>query len=72
MKLVSVNNRKYSGEVLREEIRKTKSGGQLDLRVSNGKFVGTYKVDYHDGEKYPILERNGQPALLDDILKPLR
>jgi len=72
MKLVSVNNRKYSGEVLREEIRKTKSGGQLDLRVANGKSIGTYKVDYHDGEKYPILERNGKPALLDDILKPLR
>jgi hypothetical protein len=36
----------------------------------NGKTSSTYKLNYHDGEKYPVLERNGQPALLDDILKP--
>jgi hypothetical protein len=28
-------------------------------------------VDYHDGEKYPRLERdNGKPDLLTAILKP--
>ncbi|MCU1313333.1 MAG: hypothetical protein JWM54_1090, partial [Acidobacteriaceae bacterium] len=29
-------------------------------------------VDYHDGERYPALERDSStPDLLSDILKPL-
>ena len=71
MKITAVNDRRYSSEVLREEIRNTKSGGPLNLLAANGKSFSTYKVTYHDGEKYSVLERNGQPALLDDILKPL-
>jgi predicted metalloprotease with PDZ domain len=71
MKLVAINDRKYSGEVLREEIRNAKSGGSLELLVANGKAFTTFKVDYHGGEKYPVLQRNGQSALLDNILNPL-
>jgi len=30
------------------------------------------EIDYHDGERYPTLERvEGTPAYLDDIIKPL-
>jgi len=72
MKLIAINDRRYTSDVLREEIRNAKSGGALELLVANGKSFTTYKLNYRDGEKYPILERNGQPALLDDILKPLR
>jgi predicted metalloprotease with PDZ domain len=71
MKIVSVNERKYSSDVLREEIRDAKRTGVLDLTVANGKSVSTYKLNYRDGEKYPVLERNGQPPLLDQILTPL-
>jgi hypothetical protein len=29
-------------------------------------------MDYHDGERYPTLQRvEGTPAYLDDIVKPL-
>ena len=29
-------------------------------------------IDYHDGERYPVLERvEGTPDYLDDITKPL-
>ena len=32
----------------------------------------TVDIDYHDGERYPVLQRiDGTPALLDDITKPL-
>ena len=51
--------------------RNTRSSGSLDLLVANGKQVADYKVNYHDGERYPVLERNNQPPLLDDILEPL-
>jgi len=72
MKVIAVNDRKYSSEVLREEIRNAKNGGSLELVVANGRAFSTYKLNYHDGEKYAVLERNSQPPLLDDILKPLR
>jgi predicted metalloprotease with PDZ domain len=71
MKITAVNDRRYSNEVLREEIRNAKNGGVLDLLAANGKSFSTYKVNYRGGEKYSVLERNGQPALLDEILKPL-
>ena len=71
MRVTSVNDRKYSIDVLREEIRNAKSGGPLELIVANGKSFSTYKLDYHDGERYAVLQPNGQPTLIDDILKPL-
>ena len=71
MKVLSVNGQKYSGELLREEIHNTKTSGSIELTVANGRSTANYKLNYHDGEKYPILQRNGQPALIDDILKPL-
>ena len=71
MKIVSINDRKYAPDVLREEIRNAKNGGMLELRVANGKSFSNYRLNYHDGETYPVLQRNAQPALLDEILKPL-
>jgi predicted metalloprotease with PDZ domain len=71
MKVAAVNDRKYSSDVLREEIRDGRNAGSLELLVANGKSFATYKLNYRDGGKYPALERNGQPAMLDDILKPI-
>jgi predicted metalloprotease with PDZ domain len=71
MKILSVNGQKYAGDILREEIQNTKSGKSLELTVANGRSRANYKLDYHGGERYPVLQRNGQPAILDDILKPL-
>jgi hypothetical protein len=34
-------------------------------------YFKTGKLDYHDGEKYPLLERDAsKPDLLSEILKP--
>jgi predicted metalloprotease with PDZ domain len=71
MRITAVNQRRYSADVLREEIRNTRPSGTLDLLVAHGKQSADYKVNYQDGERYPVLERNNQPPLLDDILKPL-
>jgi predicted metalloprotease with PDZ domain len=71
MKIVAVNDRKYSAEVLREKIRDAMTTGSLELLVANGKSLSTYKLNYKEGERYPVLERNGAPDLLDEILKPL-
>jgi hypothetical protein len=71
MRVVTVNGQQYSRELLREEVGKTKTGGSLELRVRNGRSISSYKLNYHDGAKYPLLQRNGQVTLIDDILKPL-
>lgn len=70
-RITAVNGRRYSADVLRAEIRNARKTGALDLVAANGKSIATYKLNYRDGEKYPVFERNDQPPLLDDILRPL-
>ena len=71
MRVTAVNQRRFSPDVLREESRNARNTGMLTLLVANGRQTATYRLNYREGEKYPILQRNDQPALLDDILRPL-
>ena len=71
-----VNDKVYSAVALREAIRETKdakdSSKAIRVIVQADSFVSTTQIDYHDGERYPALERvEGTPAYLDDIIKPL-
>ena len=44
----------------------------MELLVENEEFFKTCPVNYHEGEKYPLLERDSaKPDLLSQILKPL-
>lgn len=72
MKLVAVNGRKWAPEILRAAIRAAKNSREpLELLLENTGFYKTYRLDYHDGERYPHLERvAGQPDLLDEIIHP--
>jgi predicted metalloprotease with PDZ domain len=70
MKVTMVNGRAYSAQVFRDALRETANGGPFELLVVNGEASKSFNLDYHEGAKYPVLERNGQTALLDDILKP--
>ena len=70
MKLMAVNGRKYSTDVLRDALKAAKTGGPLDLLVENTEYYKTYKLDYHGGEQYPHLVRDdSKPDLLSEILK---
>ena len=73
MKLVAVNGHGYNGDVLKNAIRGAKGAtSPIELIVSNDNEFRTVRLDYHDGEKYPQLERvQGTPDLLDGIIKPL-
>lgn len=73
MKLLAVNGRKWSPELLHDAVRDAKGTDKpVDLLVENADFYKTYSISYHDGERNPHLERvPGQPDLLGDILKPL-
>jgi predicted metalloprotease with PDZ domain len=71
MRLIAVNGRKWSPEILREAIAHAKnSRDPIELLAENGDFFLTYRLDYHGGERYPHLEPvNGRTDLLTEITK---
>lgn len=72
-KIMAINDKVYSGETLAEAIRTAKDPSKpIHVIMQADSFVSTAQIDYHDGERYPALERvDGTPAFLDDIIKPL-
>ncbi len=73
MRLLAVNGRRWTPEILRDAIQAAKGKPEpIELLVENEDYFQTYRVDYHGGERYPHLERvASQPDLLTDILKAL-
>lgn len=73
MKIIGVNSRKYSKDVIRTALRgSVSSSGPIELLVENADYYRSFKVDYHGGERYPHLVRNEPQAdLLNDVIKPL-
>jgi predicted metalloprotease with PDZ domain len=73
MRIIAVNGRRATDELLRQAIRDAKgSGPAIELILENTGFFKVVKIDYHGGEKYPHLVRQANtPAYLDDILKPM-
>lgn len=72
MRLIAINGRRWSKEVVRDALRASKGNGQpIELLVENAKTFKTYSVSYRDGERYPHLERGDGPDLLGEILKSL-
>lgn len=74
MRLVAINGRRFSAEVLHDALRAGKAvPAPLELLVENGDFFRTYRVDYHGGDRYPHLTRDPKkPDLLAAILKARR
>ena len=72
MQIIAVNGRAYSPDVLRAAVHDAKdSGPAAELIVENTGFYKVIRLDYHGGERYPLLERvSSTPDRLDDILKP--
>jgi len=70
MKLVAVDGRAWSPDLLPEAIRAAaKSTAPIELTVQQVDVVKTLRVTYHGGERYPHLERDGaKPDLLSAIL----
>ncbi|HXD06245.1 MAG TPA: peptidase M61 [Burkholderiaceae bacterium] len=68
--LVAVNQRSYTPEVLKEAITRAKgSKDPIDLLVKEGDRYRTVRVDYHQGLRYPALQRvDGRADTLSAIL----
>jgi len=71
MKLIAVNGKKFTDDSLRDALKEGKtSSAPLELLVENLDYFHTYKLDYHGGEKYPHLVRDGSnPDVLSEIIK---
>lgn len=67
MEVTSINGRKWSADVLREELAAKKP---IDVIAGFGEHVATYHIDYRGGEQYPHLERiEGRPDVLSGIMR---
>jgi len=71
MRVIAVNGRRFSAEVLHDAIKAAKGATDpIELLVENTGYYKTFKLDYHEGEKYPRLVREeSKPDLMSDILK---
>jgi predicted metalloprotease with PDZ domain len=72
MRLIAVNGRRFSADVLEDALRAgTKSSAPLTLLVENTDYFKNYNLDYHGGERYPHLVRDdSKPDVLGEIIKP--
>jgi hypothetical protein len=72
MKLAAANQRRWTPEILRAAVKSAMTNAvPIELLLENNDYFQTCKLDYHEGEKYPCLERDvTRPDLLADILKP--
>ena len=73
MKLVAVDGRTWSVKLLRDAVKTAATNSApVALLTENEDYYQTYTLDYHGGEKYPILDRDSsKPDLLGKIIQPL-
>jgi predicted metalloprotease with PDZ domain len=73
MMVIAVNGRQYSPQVLGDAITAAKGTGEpIEMIVSNTGYYKVVKLDYHDGLRFPHLERvQGTQDYLDEILSPM-
>jgi len=71
-RILAVNGIAYTGDILKDAIRAAKgTTAPLELIVKNGDRYRVVSLDYHDGLRYPHLERDAAaPARLEAILAP--
>jgi predicted metalloprotease with PDZ domain len=70
MRVTQVNGVKFSPAVIEEAVRQTRNSGQLEMQVANGRAIESLRIDYHDGLKYPHLQRDAaKPDLLRVIVE---
>jgi predicted metalloprotease with PDZ domain len=70
--IVAVNGRAYAADDLKGAITAAKSGKEpIRLLVKKGSLYRTVDLDYHDGLRYPVLEKVGSGRSgLDALLAP--
>jgi predicted metalloprotease with PDZ domain len=70
MQIIAINGVAYDADVLKDTITAAKKAGSpIELILKDADRYLVVNIDYHDGLRYPHLEREAStPARLDDIL----
>jgi len=73
-KIIAVNDNPYSSDILRRAITSAKTGRKpIMLLIKRNEHFQTVPLDYHDGLRWPWLERVGKAETgLDRLLAPRR
>jgi predicted metalloprotease with PDZ domain len=74
VKVVGVNHRVYSADLLRQAIVSAETAPEpINLLTISGGYYAEFLVDYHQGLRFPHLTRiSGKPDLLTTIFAPRR
>jgi predicted metalloprotease with PDZ domain len=72
MRIVSVNGKAYTAQVLRDAITDAEKAKQpIELQFRRGEEYKSFSIPYYGGLRIPTLERvDGTPDRLDEILAP--
>ncbi|HXR37979.1 MAG TPA: hypothetical protein VN776_02760 [Terracidiphilus sp.] len=72
MKVIGVNGRVYTHDLLDDAIKASKDSSQpITLLFVTDDYINTATINYHGGARYPHLVRDEQkPDYLDDLIKP--
>jgi len=71
MRLLAVNGRRWTPEILRDAIKQAKGGKEpIEVLVESGDYFKSYAINYHGGERYPHLEAiSGKNDVLEEIAR---
>jgi predicted metalloprotease with PDZ domain len=72
MRITSINGKPFSDDALHDAIKSAQnSPNPVTISAMNGREAQDYAVDYHDGLRFPHLERDkSKPDYLSEILAP--
>ena len=72
MKIIGVNGRLYTHDLLQDAIKAAKDSQQpISLTYVDDDYIHTATIDYHEGIRYPHLIRDeSKPDYLDELIKP--
>jgi predicted metalloprotease with PDZ domain len=72
-KILAVNGRGFTREMMRSAVRASKETPGVELILTNGDFYTTTKLDYRGGLRYPHLERvSAKSEYLEELGKSKR
>ncbi len=71
MRLVAIDGRRFTPDVVRASLREAQAGRPIDLLVENAEFFATHTVEYRDGPREPHLTRDDKRTdTLEEIYRP--
>ncbi|HSU19297.1 MAG TPA: hypothetical protein VLI45_06075 [Acidobacteriaceae bacterium] len=72
-KLIAVNGKVFSADILRDAIDQAKTNKEpIHLLMQTEEYIRPVEIDYHDGQRYPVLVRDdSRKDYLDEITTAL-